>query len=386
MDNAKFVQLHILTSYPASNLNRDDLGRPKTVVMGNTQRLRVSSQSLKRAWRMSDVFQEALGEGLGTRTKELGVAVFCALTQGVPLNETLQDKDATDGLPKLKEKEALAIARSVGGVFGKIKKKTEPTKRTEGEAEAEDPAAGRKALLESAEIEQMAYLSPAEIASAAALVEQCRASGKEPAEDALSLLRKDALAADMAMFGRMVAAHPEFNVEAAVQVAHAMTVHTVAVEDDFFTAVDDLNKEDVGAGHMGVAEFGAGLYYLYLCIDRELLRENLGGDADLAGRALRALAKAACTVSPGGKQSSYASRAVASYCLAERGADQPRTLSAAFLDGLDKPGGLLERAVQELEKTKKNMDTAYEQQFAAYVFHPAQGQGAVTGLLDFVAG
>ncbi|MEW5772488.1 MAG: type I-E CRISPR-associated protein Cas7/Cse4/CasC [Thermodesulfobacteriota bacterium] len=386
MDNGKFVQLHILTSYPASNLNRDDLGRPKTVVMGNTQRLRVSSQSLKRAWRISDVFREALGGALGARTKELGVAVFCALTQGATLAEALQDKAAAGGLPRLKEKPALAVARAIAGVFGKIKPEAGKKAKAKKGGEAEDAEAGRKALLESAEIEQMAYLSPAEIAAAAALVEQGRASGKEPADDALSLLRKDALAADMAMFGRMVAARPEFNVEAAVQVAHAMTVHTVAVEDDFFTAVDDLNKEDVGAGHMGVAEFGAGLYYLYLCIDRDLLRENLGGDADLAGRALRALARAACTVSPSGKQSSYASRSAASYCLAEKGADQPRTLSSAFLDGLDRPGGLLARAVETLEQTKKNMDAAYEQKFAAYVFHPARGQGGISGLLDFVAG
>jgi CRISPR system Cascade subunit CasC len=44
----KFIQLHILTSFPPANLNRDDLGRPKTAKMGGVDRIRVSSQSLKR--------------------------------------------------------------------------------------------------------------------------------------------------------------------------------------------------------------------------------------------------------------------------------------------------------------------------------------------------
>ena len=75
-----FLQLHMLTSYPPANLNRDDLGRPKTAVMGGVMRLRVSSQSLKRAWRTSEVFQSALGSNVGTRTKDFGVEVFQNLT------------------------------------------------------------------------------------------------------------------------------------------------------------------------------------------------------------------------------------------------------------------------------------------------------------------
>ena len=73
---SKFIQLHLLTSYAPSNLNRDDLGRPKTARMGGTERLRVSSQSLKRNWRISDVFEHALGENIGTRTKRLGFEIF----------------------------------------------------------------------------------------------------------------------------------------------------------------------------------------------------------------------------------------------------------------------------------------------------------------------
>ena len=127
-----FIQLHLLTSYPASNLNRDDLGYPKSVVMGNTPRLRVSSQSLKRAWRTSDVFKEMLGgQVIGIRTKEMGRAVFTALTRGVTLREAM-DGAENGSLPVLKEKDALAIARAVAGVFGKNKKEAKLSRMRTG--------------------------------------------------------------------------------------------------------------------------------------------------------------------------------------------------------------------------------------------------------------
>lgn len=133
------------------------------------------------------------------------------------------------------------------------------------------------------------------------------------------------------MFGRMLASSPSFNKEAAVQVAHAITVHKVAVEDDFFTAIDDLNKNDVdaGAGHLGDTEFGAGLFYLYICIDRQLLLENLDNNLELTKQTISALLEACTTISPTGKQNSFASRARAMFCLAEKGNQQPRSLHAS---------------------------------------------------------
>jgi CRISPR system Cascade subunit CasC len=88
---SEFIQLHSLTSYPPSNLNRDDLGRPKTAVMGGSQRLRVSSQSLKRAWRESDIFKEALSGHIGIRTKEMGVHIYKALTTGCSLEDAIDN-------------------------------------------------------------------------------------------------------------------------------------------------------------------------------------------------------------------------------------------------------------------------------------------------------
>jgi CRISPR system Cascade subunit CasC len=262
---SRFVQLHLLTSYPPSCLNRDDLGRPKTAVMGGSTRLRISSQSLKRAWRTSDVFREALAGHIGIRTKEMGRHVYHAMVNGVPLKAALEGSAASDSgdgrRPSVKAAKAREWAKTIAGVFGKSKGDNK-----------EDP-------LQGLEIEQLAHFSPEEVDALDQLIAKVAESGEAPTAEDLQLLRKPLGAADIALFGRMLASAPAYNVEAAAQVAHALSVHKVSVEDDFFTAVDDLNtgEEDIGAGHMGETEFAAGLFYLYVCIDRELLRENLGG-------------------------------------------------------------------------------------------------------------
>lgn len=369
---SRFIQLHVLTSYPASNLNRDDLGRPKTVRLPGGERLRISSQSLKRAWRCSEAFQQALAGNLGTRTKEVGKYVYLALTNGATFAQALRDQNAAGERKNLAPGKAKDIARAIGGVFGamqndgkkgKGKNAKDETQESQSLPETEQSGAsesgeGKQDAWRPFKSEQLAHLSPAELEAVDALVEQCRESGKVPEGDALNLLRKDAVAVDIALFGRMLAANPECNVEAAAQVAHAMTVHNAVVEDDFFTAVDDLNRTDSGAGHMGVAEFGAGLFYLYLCIDRELLVENLGGNEELAARALDALTRAVCTVSPTGKQNSFASRAVASFCLAEKGDAQPRTLAEAFMRKLpdNENGDVLAAAIEALESKRETFN------------------------------
>ena len=180
--------------------------------------------------------------------------------------------------------------------------------------------------------------------------------------------------------------------EAAAQVAHAISVHKVAIEDDFFTAVDDLNKglEDVGAGHMGETEFAAGLFYLYLCIDKDLLIENLNGDDALANQTLAALVEAAATVAPTGKQNSFGSRARASFILAERGGQQPRSLSVAFLKPVDcrKPNnGMLLNAIQALTSTRDNMDKVYGScADACSIMDATKPEGSLQAILEFVRG
>lgn len=353
---SRFIQLHVLTAYPPSNLNRDDTGRPKTALVGDAQRLRISSQSLKRAWRTSDIFEAALSQNLGTRTKMIGVELFKAMIAA----------GTTDKL-------AREWARAIAGQFGKLK--------SDKKSEAN----------EDLYIEQLVHISPEELGSADELAKACAARGSEPNAEELKLLRKPRTAVDIAMFGRMLADAPAFNVEAGVQVAHAITVHKAAVEDDFFSAVDDLNQglEDKGAGHIGEHGYGAGLFYLYICINRELLQENLGDDQALTDKALDALVHAITQVAPSGMQSSYASRAHASYLLAEKGNQQPRSLVQAFLKPV-KPYGdrdMLGLAVDALTQRCENFDKVYGAcADSRCSFDVEKGVGSLADVVAFVRG
>ncbi|GAB6036464.1 type I-E CRISPR-associated protein Cas7/Cse4/CasC [Fundidesulfovibrio butyratiphilus] len=382
-----FIQMHLLTAYPPANLNRDDMGRPKTCAVGGVERLRVSSQSLKRAWRTSELWERALAGNLGVRTKEMGIFVYKALTEGIALEDLVYARAGGKALPPLKDKPAREAAKAIAEVFGKLDA-AKPDKDADKEA-APDPSAGAQAEaqpLRELKLKQLAHFAPEEVAAIAALAEAVRADGKAPGKDALQLLRKNLHAADIALFGRMLADEPAFNVEAACQVGHAFSVERVAVEDDFFTAVDDLNREDMGAGHMGVTEFGSGVFYLYACIDKDLLAANLGGDADLAARALRALVQAMATVAPTGKQNSFASRAYASFILAEKGPDQPRSLTAAFVKPVE-GRNVLEDAVQTLLATRDRMNTVYGlDALDSRTLNALTGEGSLQDILDFAAG
>lgn len=355
---SRFVQLHLLTSYPPSNLNRDDTGRPKTALVGDANRLRISSQSLKRAWRTSENFEAALGGNLGTRTKRMGIEVHQQLLAG-----------------GLAEKTAREWAKNIAKEFGKLKS----DKKTENNADLE--------------IEQLTHISPDEQEAIQALIAKligCNGALPESeATAALSLLCRPRRAVDIAMFGRMLADAAQFNMEAAVQVAHAITVHRAAVEDDYFSAVDDLQPPgDTGAAHIGERGYGAGLFYLYLCIDRALLKANLGDDEALTARALDALMHAITQVSPTGMQNSFASRAYASYVLAEKGNQQPRSLAQAFFKPV-KPRAeedMLTLAVAALENRSANMDAVYGAcADARYTLNVETPVGSLAELARFVA-
>jgi CRISPR system Cascade subunit CasC len=192
-------------------------------------------------------------------------------------------------------------------------------------------------------------------------------------------------AVDIAMFGRMLASKTQFNGEAAVQVAHAIGVHASPIEDDYFTAVDDLNVSDPGAAHIGEAGFAAAVFYQYICVDRELLLSNLGGDEALLSRALRGLTEAALKVGPSGKQNSFASRAYAHFALAEKGNQQPRSLALAFLQPVKGEDYGVE-AVRKLRQLVSNMDSVYGPCSDCHeCFDVLQGEGSSQALIDFVA-
>lgn len=351
---SRFIQLHLLTAYPPANLNRDDQGSPKTAKMGGYDRLRVSSQCLKRTWRTSDLFQMAMNDHLGARTKLLGIDIYKKLMAA-----------------EIKEKDAKEWTKAIAGVFGALKK---PDKN--------DPLA-------ELEIEQLVHVSPVERQAIKELTEKLIEERRAPEKNELNLLRLNEQAVDIALFGRMLASSPAFNIEAACQVAHAISVHPVVIEDDYFTAVDDLNNglDDMGAAHIGETRFAAGLFYSYVCINRELLIKNLDGDEMLANKAIRALTEAAVKVAPEGKQNSFASRAYASYVLVEKGDQQPRSLSVAYLKPINnrESDDFIADSITAIIKQKDSFDKVYGAcADTRYELNVPKEQGTLVELLDFV--
>ena len=356
-----FLQFHLLTTYPPSNPNRDDQGRPKQATVGGVPRLRLSSQSLKRAIRECDYFQRGLEGHLGTRTKRMATELTTELVeQGVD-----QDK-------------AQEIAVQIGQVFTKMESAKEGgEQKTEGTT--------------------LAFISPDEWALAREWASKAQAGEKLPAIKDLKdiVLRRADGAIDIAMFGRMLAdekenktkkipkfSRAEYSREAAVQVAHAITTHRAQSEDDWFTGVDDLNKrEDTGAGHVGESAFGSGVFYLYACVNVDLLVENLEGDRALAERGMDALVRALATATPRGKQNSYAHHPRAMYIRAEKGKAQPRDLSGAFFNPV--AGDLEQDSITRLEELAGQLDRAYGPSADETVVMDVR---AVRGALDDIAG
>ncbi len=354
----QFIQLHLLTAYPPSNLNRDDLGRPKTAIVGGTERLRISSQSRKRAWRTSDVFLERCKGKQGKITRRIGYDAAIRLQK----NGFNQEK-------------ALEIGKAISEVF-----------LNPADLEKKDKSDPFKETL----FKQPFRVAAEELEAVQNLVDILIEEKREPQEEELDFIRKTHKSIDIAMFGRMLASkgRDSIKTEAAVQVAHAITVHKAAIEDDYFSAVEDLNenKSDEGAAFISEAGFSAGVFYQYLCIDRDRLVENLQGDEELAKQAIAALTDAAAKVAPTGKQNSFASRAYTSYLLAEKGSQQPRSLSVAFLKPV-RGNDLMSDAIAALEKQRENFDRMYgdcADERRAMNAHTGEG-ATLEEIIDFVA-
>ena len=352
-----FIQIHTLTIFPPSCLNRDDLGKPKTARIGGADRLRISSQSLKRAYRSDEGTKKLLEGHMGVRTQRLGSVII--------------DYLKTKGLD---DKKSVEIAREIAGVFGKVKNEKDAN---------------------SSYTEQLTFISPEE-QEAAFLYADARASGDKAAEQESNLkkqlLRFTDTAADIGMFGRMLAADPSYNREAAVSVAHAFTTHRAIVEDDFYTAVDDLKlaAEDAGAGFVGEAGFGSGVFYGYINVDIELLLNNLNGDREVAKKAVEALITAAATVAPGGKSASYASFAKASYVLIELGKIAPRTLAGAFEKPIDRVAAhdesYTDASIRVLRSHREALARAYGENNAKCELSVSESIGTLNEVVGFAVG
>ena len=278
-------EIHMLKNYPPTNLNRDDTGAPKTCTFGRVTRGRISSQCLKRTWRTSDLFRSEIGaENLGLRTRKLPELVSKRLLEMGIAQEYVD-----------------IVKPKISGFGNKDGKETK-----KGDITA-----------------QMIFFSPQDIEAVAdvlkVILEQCKEK-----KEVEKLKAKDLQAAvknadirpvtlDIALFGRMVTSDAFRDVEASMQVAHAISTNQVSVESDYFTAMDDLLNGDTmderGAGMIDDVDFNASCYYLYAALDTDLLRDALKeveNSDEIIKKAVPALLRTMAFSNPSGKQNSFA--------------------------------------------------------------------------------
>lgn len=337
------IELHLIQNFAPSNLNRDDTNNPKDCVFGGVRRARISSQCLKRAIRHAPSFAQTTGVETGIRTRLIA-------------GEFAKRFVAAGASPEGARVMAAALA---GAYTAKPKKGKE---KQGGGEEAGEPEAERTNVL--------VYLSPQEIDTLAATVVNNWQAAVEGGADWLQKVVEDhikeskgrASAPDITLFGRMLADRPETNVDAACQVAHAISTHRVSMDIDFFTAVDDLQPgEETGAGMMGVTGFNSATFYRYARLDWNQLVENLYGDSRLAHRAVEGFLRAAVEAVPTGKQNSFAAHNPPSFLLGvARGHGMGWSLANAF----ERPvnggmAGLVGPSVQALDSYWGRMVTVY---------------------------
>lgn len=348
----RFLQIHTLHNYPAALLNRDDAGLAKRLPYGDAIRTRISSQCLKRHWRVAE-------DAFALKNLDVPMAVRSRETPRL-IKERLMAAGVTEPLAQLSV-EGLRAA----GLLDKAK-----------ELKGQDAlATGQAVLLGYAEIEY--------------LVQRCAALASEHTEEkalktAIANFLKEekknieamrlGCGLESALFGRMVTSDVLASRDAAIYVAHAFTVHEAQVENDYFTVVDDLLQEAGETGSAGIfdTELASGLYYGYLVLDVPQLVANLEGveikdwasatpeQRSLAGRVVQHLLHLVATVSPGAKRGSTAPFEWAKFMLVEAGDWQPRSLAGAFQNALStRQPGLRQAAVQRLSEEIARLDAAY---------------------------
>lgn len=355
----RFIQIHTLHTYPAALLNRDDAGLAKRLPLGNAVRTRISSQCLKRHWRVTEdqfalsrldvpmaIRSRATLELISKRIEENGISSTLAQAAAEALRDAgLLDKGGKDK----KGEDALKTGQAV--LMGKPEIDYLVTRCT-----------------------QLAQGSADEKSLKADIIKAIK--NEKNNIEAL----KHGSGLESALFGRMVTSDILASREASIYVSHAFTVHQAQVENDYFTVVDDLSKEagDLGSAGIFDTELASGLYYGYVVVDVPQLIENLEGISgkdcfagitpverrELAGRVVQHLLHLIATISPGAKRGSTAPFDWAKFMLVEAGDWQPRSLASAFHDALpveDKKssGTIRQRAAARLSEEIAAMDEAY---------------------------
>ena len=344
------IEVHALQNFAPSNLNRDDTGAPKDALFGGTRRARVSSQCLKRAVRrhFAEFVKNPNGlapDDLALRTKR----VLDALTEAL----VKKGRDKAEAAEKVR----LALA------------------------------AIELSVKEDGKSEYLLFLGQREVSSIASIIDTnwkaITASEKPPADgkkadkakkqaaqnadpklkEALLEIFNGGKAVDVALFGRMLADMPEKNQNAACQVAHAISTHSVEREFDFYTAVDDLQPEDTaGADMMGTVEFNSACFYRYAVVDWDKLVANLQNDTELSTKGLRAFLEGFVVAEPTGKQNTFAAHNPPEFvAVSVRHNTAPRNLANAFETAvrMRKDESLTRRSAEELARKAKTLQTAY---------------------------
>jgi len=336
-----FIELHMIQSFGPSNLNRDDTGSPKDCEFGGVRRARISSQCLKFSIRKSPAFQASTGVEESVRTRYL----TRALSEGL----------AAAGKP---EAEVKRVAQAIAA--GYTSKKNEMDK--------DDPERTKIAVyLSRNDIEWIKselsarwddLVSCLDLESAEGKGKKGKSGASSSAVQALvkDMIRRTAKRAgapDIAMFGRMLADYPDTNVDAACQVAHAISTHRVTMEMDFFSAVDHLQrKEETGAAMMGFTSFDSACFYRYARIDWDQLLTNLSEERDLAKRTVEGFLRAATEAVPSGKQTNFAANNPPSFLFAVARRDG---MGWSLANAFERPvrvhreGGLVAPSVQALD-------------------------------------
>ncbi len=335
MAEPRFLQIHFLAPYTAALLNRDDAGLAKRLPYGNVLRTRVSSQCLKRHWRLADdphALHTISGADLAYRSRE-----------------TVDRKVFGDWATAADEKVVEAIKEAMLKVVYGDK--------------GTDIRSRQTLLLGEVEITYLrdeAKRLVGEAAGDAKTAKELISDWQKTHKSNLKALSEGAkLPAGLtgALFGRMITSDPKANIDAPVHVGHAFTVHAEEAESDYFIAADDLaREEDTGADTIQETELTSGLFYGYVVVDLPGLLRNLAGDAELAGAVLHNLVHLIAEVSPGAKLGSTAPYSRAALMLLEAGDRQPRSLAEAFRIPCAPETG---QAVAALADYLDRLDTAY---------------------------
>ena len=353
-----FIDIHALQTIPPSNINRDDTGSPKSAFFGGIQRQRVSSQAWKSVIRR--YFESHLDRSkLGVRTRLIADEVVARILSSAPEFDADSAEDAV-----------VQAFTAVGN-----SKKHVKLEKQEGDKRISDRAVSNAALfLSNQQIDKLAQ----------AIIE---ANGEKiPPKQVKEILNTEH-GIEIALFGRMVAEAADFNVDAACQVAHALSVHGSEPDFDYYTAVDDVvraSDDATGAGMIGTVEMSSSTFYRYANINLDALNANLG-DASVSVEATLAFVRAFIESMPTGKQNSFAARTLPDAVIVTVRNDRPISYENAFEKAITEVEGRRLAAARALASEAKNIEEAYGYEpVASYVLALGDLKEELAGLGESV--